>query len=175
MRDKVDYNKLIYDFKGLTLPIYFAKFEGPIYIYDNIKYGKTTLQQVEKQQKDFKNELNEIKSGNSKYQSDSQLYVIRNVEYLYNLRQKIIDLLNDNSKIRSEAIYKSKQNETGRKGLKILTPKQMLQRLPISLAQVKAGNNSERLLNENREIVYSSYQSKQITKKVCNNIIKFIQ
>ena len=75
MRDKVDYSKLIYDFKGLTLPIDFAKFEGPIYIYDNIKYGKTTLQQVEKQQKDFKNELNEIKSGNSKYQSDSQLYL----------------------------------------------------------------------------------------------------
>ena len=53
MRDKVDYSKLIYDFIGLTLPMYFAKFEGPIYIYDNIKYGKTTLQQVEKQQKDF--------------------------------------------------------------------------------------------------------------------------
>ena len=51
----------------------------------------------------------------------------------------------------------------------------MLQRLPISLVQVKAGNNSERLLNENREIVYSLYQSKQITKKVCNNIITFIQ
>ena len=53
MRDKADYGKLIYDFKGLTLPIDFAKFEGPIYIYGNIKYGKTTLQQVEKQQKDF--------------------------------------------------------------------------------------------------------------------------
>ena len=47
--------------------------------------------------------------------------------------------------------------------LKVLTPKQMLQRLPIALAQVKAGNNSESLLNEIREIVYSLYQSKQIT------------
>ena len=60
-------------------------------------------------------------------------------------------------------------------GLKILTPKQMLQRLPIALAQVKAGNNSESLLNEIRQIVYSLYQSKQITKKVYNNIIKSIQ
>ena len=51
------------------------------------------------------------------------------------------------------------------KGLKILTPKQMLQRLPIALAQVKAGNNSENLLNEIRQIVYSLYQSKQITYK----------
>ena len=51
----------------------------------------------------------------------------------------------------------------------------MLQRLPISLAQVKAGNNSEGLLNEIRQIVYSLYQSKGITKKVYNNIIKFIK
>ena len=51
----------------------------------------------------------------------------------------------------------------------------MLQRLPIALAQVKAGNNPESLLNEIRQIVYSLYKSKQITEKVCNNIIKSIQ
>ena len=50
----------------------------------------------------------------------------------------------------------------------------MLQRLPITLAQVKAGNNSENLLNEIRQIVYSLYQSKQITKKVYNHIIESI-
>ena len=49
--------------------------------------------------------------------------------------------------------------------LKVLTSKQMFQRLPIALAQVKAGNNSESLLNEIRQIFYSLYQSKQITKK----------
>ena len=75
----------------------------------------------------------------------------------------------------SDANYNAKQNETKRTGLKILTPKEMLQRLPIALAQVKAGNNSESLLNETRQIFYSLYQSKQITKKVCNNIIKSIQ
>ena len=74
----------------------------------------------------------------------------------------------------SDANYDAKQNETEGKGLKILTLKQMLQRLPIALAQVKAGNNSESLLNEIRQIVYSLYQSKQITKKVYNNIIKSI-
>ena len=58
---------------------------------------------------------------------------------------------------------------------KILTRKQLLQRLPIALAQVKAGTNSESLLNEIRQLVYSLYQSKQITKKVYNNIIKSIQ
>ena len=49
--------------------------------------------------------------------------------------------------------------------LKILTPKQMLQRLPIALAEIKAGNNSENLLNEIKRIIYSLYQSKEITKK----------
>ena len=60
-------------------------------------------------------------------------------------------------------------------GLKILTPKQVLQRLPIALAQIKAGNNSESLLNEIRQIVYSLYQSREIIKNVCNNIIKSIK
>ena len=100
---------------------------------------------------------------------------MKNIKNLYDLRQKIINLLNDNAKVRSEAIYKSKQNETKVTGLKMLTPKQMLQRLPIALAQVKVGNNSESLLNEISQIVYSLYQSKQITKKVYNNIIKSIQ
>ena len=59
--------------------------------------------------------------------------------------------------------------------LKMLTPKQMLQKSPIALAQVKAGNNSKSLLNEIRQIVYSLYQSKQMTKKVYNNLIKSIQ
>ena len=59
-------------------------------------------------------------------------------------------------------------------GLKILTPNQMLKRLPIALAQ-KAGNNSESLLNEIRQIVYSLYRSKEVTKKVYNNIINSIK
>ena len=89
--------------------------------------------------------------------------------------KKLLIYSNDNSRIRSESIYKSKQDETKGTGFKILAPKQMLQRLPIDLAQVKAGNNSESLLNEIRQIIYSLYQSKQITKKLRNNIIKSIQ
>ena len=71
----------------------------------------------------------------------------------------------------SEAKDKAKNGE----GLKIITPKQMLQRLPIALPQIKAGNNSESLLKEIRQIVYSLHQSKEITKKVYNNIIKSIK
>ena len=64
-----------------------------------------------------------------------------------------------------EAKKMTAENQEGA-GLKIFTPKQMLQRLPIALVQVKAGNNSKVFLNEIRQIVYSLYQSKQITKKV---------
>ena len=70
-------------------------------------------------------------------------------------------------------LYFQPYNKKGT-GLKILSPKQILQRLPIALAQIKAGNNSESLFNEIRSIVYSLYQSKEITKKVYNNIIKSI-
>ena len=73
-----------------------------------------------------------------------------------------------------EAKRLAKEDQEG-KGLKILTPNQMLKRLPIALAQKKAGNNSESLLNEIRQIVYSLYRSKEITKKVYNNIINSIK
>ena len=69
----------------------------------------------------------------------------------------------------------SQEGEGANEQLKILTPNQMLKRLPIALAQVKAGNNSESLLNGIRQIIYSLYRSKEITKKVYNNIINSIK
>ena len=89
---------------------------------------------------------------------------------LYKVRNEVIKFYDDYSLIMSQ----SKTKATKGTGLKILTHKQMLQRIPITLAQMKAGNNSESLLNEIRQIFYSLYQSKQIPKKVCNNIIKSI-
>ena len=72
----------------------------------------------------------------------------------------------------SDANYNAKQNETKGKGLKILIPRQILQRLPVALAQIKAGNISENLLNEIRQIVYSLYQAKELTKNVYNSLMK---
>ena len=77
-------------------------------------------------------------------------------------RNEAINFFDEYSSMVSEAKNEAK-NES--KGLKILTPKQLLLRLPIGLAQVKAGNNSENLLNEVRQIVYSLHKSKEITKK----------
>ena len=101
--------------------------------------------------------------------------MINNLEKFYNSRDKVINFFRNYIEMLSDANYDVRKNKTEGKGLKILTPKQMLQRLAIALAQVKADNNSESLLNEIRQIVYSLYQSKQITKKVYNNIIKSIQ
>ena len=67
----------------------------------------------------------------------------------------------------------NKTNQQG-KDLKILTPNQMLSRLPITLAQLKAGNNSEKLKNEIRQLLYSLYCPKNITKQVYNNLINYI-
>ena len=70
---------------------------------------------------------------------------------------------------------RSKESQQEGERFKILTPNQMLKRLPIAIAQIKAGNNSESLLNKIRQIVYSFYRSKEITKKVYNNIINSIK
>ena len=67
----------------------------------------------------------------------------------------------------------NEQNQQG-EGLKILTPNQMLSRLPISLAQLKAGNNSEKLKNEIRQLLYSLYRSKKLTKEIYKCLIDAI-
>ena len=89
--------------------------------------------------------------------------MIYNLEKFYNSREEVINSFRDYIGMLSDANYDAKQNETKGTELKILIPKQMLQRLPIALAQVKAGNNSESLLSEIRQIVFSLYQSKQMT------------
>ena len=92
--------------------------------------------------------------------------------FFFNARNNAIKFIEDYGSMFLETKSLAKQEG---KGLKILTPKQMLQRLPIAPAQIKAGNNSESLLNETRQIVYSLYQLKKITQKVYNNKIKSIK
>ena len=65
------------------------------------------------------------------------------------------------------------ENQLG-EGLKILTLDQMLSRLPITLAQLKAGNNSQKLINEIRQLLYSLYCSKKLTKAIYNHLINAI-
>ena len=75
--------------------------------------------------------------------------------------------------LESEESAAERINQQG-EGVKILTPNQMLSRLSISLAQLEAGNSSEELKNEIRQLLYSLYHSKNIIKQVYNNLIKLI-
>ena len=69
--------------------------------------------------------------------------------------------------------FNNKQNQIG-KALKSLMPSQMLSRLPISLAQLKVGNNPEKLRNKIRQLLYSLYRSKKLTKEVYKSLIDII-
>ena len=77
--------------------------------------------------------------------------------------EKIIDIVEMILELNSEKQLGS--------GLKILTPNQMLSRLPITLAQLKAGNNSEKLKNEIRQLLYSLYKSKKLAKQLYKSLI----
>ena len=87
------------------------------------------------------------------------------------MRGKVLNFPYDYTRMVSDAKYKSIHGE----GLKILTPKQILQRLRIAFTQVKAGNTSGNLLNIIRQIIKSLYQAKEITKKVYNNTMNSIK
>ena len=77
------------------------------------------------------------------------------------------------SKLESEESDSSSDIEG--KELKILTQNQILSRLPITLAQLQAGNNSQKLKNEIRQLLYSLYRSKNMTKQVYNNLTKYVR
>ena len=138
-------------------------------LFNKIKNSQIKVSEVKNKQNEFLKKLSSIKIDKKTIE---QKEVINNIENFYNSREKVINFFSDYIEILSDANYDAKSKATEGTGLKILTPKQMLQRYPIALAQVKAGNNSESLLNEIRQIVYSLYQSKQINKKEYNNIIK---
>ena len=113
--------------------------------------------------------------------NQDQVYVINK---MLNKMKKIIKKVPKNRKFKIEEngkiigiverILYFNQLEQKRQGLKILTPSQMLRRLPISLAQLKAGNNSEKLKNEIRQLLYSLYRSKKLTKQLYKSLIGII-
>ena len=150
-------------------PFDFRTFKTVRSFGDDIYNNRINLDEVGQEQSDL---LDYLFDFNSKTKLESKKGKIR--------KNDVFDSVRDLYKGRELVINTFKiglfplKSTTGTE-LKILTPKQLLQRLPIALTQVKAGNNSESLLNKTKQIVYSLYQSKEITKKVYNNIIKSIQ
>ena len=96
--------------------------------------------------------------------------VIKNVpenkKFMIEESEKIIDIV--------ERIFYFNQLDQSGQGLKILTRNQMLSRLPIYLAQLKAGNNSEKLKNEIVQLLYSLYRSKKLTRKLYKSLVDII-
>ena len=90
-----------------------------------------------------------------------------------NEEEKEIENPNEIVDIVEKILQFNKQNQLGG-GLKILTPDQMLCRLPITLAQLKAGDNSQKLTTKIRQLLYSLYRSKKLTKTIYNNLINTI-
>ena len=169
INNKIDYNNLNYIVVGTGDEYNFNNLDDPLTFLNNIKKGKISMNKTIEQQKHFYKYLNIIRIGNK---NDNQKKVLANANILFNGRNS--KFIEDYGSMILEAKRLAKEEQDG-KGLKILTPNQMLKRLPIALAQIKAGNNSDSLLNEIRQIVYSLYRSKEITKKVYNNIISSIK
>ena len=137
--------------------------------------------------------LTKIKEKNDTLKSAKKLYFIR--EEIMNAFKKGIFLYIDGFQVEKETDEDTdedtdeemnttikpeleseesaaKRRNQQEEGVKILTPNQMLSRLPIYLAQLKAGNNSEKLKNEIRQLLYSFYRSNNMAKQVYNNLIK---
>ena len=174
MNNEIGYDYLDYVILSKDMEYNFSIEKDPISLLNAIKEGEISLEEARSRQKNYLHYLNIIQKG---YKNSVQKETLSNIENHFNARESVIKFIEDYGSMVLEAKRLAREQEgTGaNEMLKILTPNQMLKRLPIALAQVKAGNNSESLLNEIRQIVYSLYRSKEITKKVYNNIINSIK
>ena len=169
---KVDRNKVVY--KGTNKAYDFRNFKTIRTFGNEIRNNVISLDTANIEQANLLSYISDFMKTKPRDPEKRRLRadVLNSVTGLVNGREMVLTAF----KSRIFQVSKESQEGTGaNEMLKILTPNQMLKRLPIALAQVKAGNNSESLLNEIRQIVYSLYRSKEITKKVYNNIINSIK
>ena len=143
--DSVDYNNLKFEY------VRFSEYIDSKELFNKIKNNQIKVSEVENKQNEFLNKLTNIKIGKKTTEQKIVIMILINFTVL---EKKLLIFLETIMKMLSDANYDARKNKTEETRLKILSPKQMLQRLPIALAQVKAGNNSEILLNEIRQIVY---------------------
>ena len=163
-----------------------AKNEG---LRTNVDGREITLDNTEILLKDLGNgtlDGNEFKREYNNIVSDvnaiiNKLTITRNQEKMVKIMSLLKEIpkldekpdTKDMPELESEESASERRNQQGQ-GLKILTPDQMLSRLPITLAQLKAGNNSEKLKNEIRQLLYSLYRSKKLTKQLYKSLVDII-
>ena len=121
-----------------------------LYITNDKKKNNDSVIMIKSGLSDLKKEIGNMNEGEKEIEKPNEII---------DIVEKIIDL--------------NEQNQRGQ-GPKILTPDQMLSRLPTTLAQLKAANNSEKLKNEIRQLFYSFYRSKKLTTTIYNHLIKTI-
>ena len=138
-----------------------------LFKYYFINYQKPS--DMYKKSRETKDKINEDQVDLIKEILDKIKEEIKNVPK----NKKIVIKLNEEINITERILYFN-QLEQQDLGLKILTPDQMLSRLPITLAQLKAGNNSEKFKNEIRQLLYSLYRSKKPTKQLYKSLIDII-
>ena len=136
--DNVDHDNLVFKYVGPTKGVRFYEYVDSKELFNAIKSSQIVFSEALDKQNKFLNKLSNIKIDKKTIQ---QQEVINNLRKFYNSSEKAINFFKDYTEMLSNANNKAKNNTSG-KGLKILTPKQMLQRLLIALAQVKADNNS---------------------------------
>ena len=167
----VDREMLVY--KSSEYTYNFQNFQTIRTFGRDIYNGEITLTEAEEDQTSLLAEVINFKNKTKprdRKKKQQKKDVLENLHNFFDGREKVLNAFDSKIfpvKTRGTGYLKSKSSS-----FKILTPNQMLKRLPIALAQIKAGNNSESLLNEIRQIAYSLYRSKEITKKVYKNIIK---
>ena len=156
---------------------------------------KTLIKQITVEEKDINNALF---NKYFKFKRPSDMITLLNKTNDTEKNNKLVNLINSGLKELKEKIKKmseveienedpelivkivekilkfNKQNQQKGKGIKILTPNQMLNRLPIALAQLQAGNNSNKLKNEIRQLLYSLYRSKNMTEQIYKSLIGII-
>ena len=135
---------------------YFTVCQSPSHMYKKLR--ETEGERNEDQVYLIKEVLNRMKKANENVSENKTFKIEEN--------KKMTDIV-------KRILYFNKLEQSGQ-GLKILTPNQMLSRLPITLAQLKAGNNSEKLKNEIRQLLYSLYRSKKLTKQLYKSLIDII-
>ena len=164
-------------------------------IAENVKVRRTRIAEIEKEEKNVNNKLfkeyfthylspsdmyKKLRETDSERNED-QVYVIKKMlnkmkELVENVPENKTFKIEENQKIINideRILYFNQLNQSGQ-GLKILTPNQMLSRLPISLVKLNAGNNSEKLKNEIRQLLYSLYRSKKLTKQLYKSLVDII-
>ena len=145
--ESINKNKLYFEYVGNTKDVSFYQYIDSKELFDEIKDNQLRFDDALKKQKELLKKINKVEMDRKTFEQEK---VITNLENFYKSREEVFVFFRDYAKMMLDSGYKAKQDETKGTRLKILTPKQMLQRFPIALAQLKAGNNSENLLNEIR-------------------------